>query len=52
VRTGQLALAVEQLQIGLKSGKGDFYEMSAAEARLRELRKRLAEQIRRRESSN
>jgi hypothetical protein len=30
---------VEQLQIGLKSGDGDFYQLSVAEARLRELRR-------------
>jgi predicted Zn-dependent protease len=34
---GSLPGAIEQLQIGLKSGDGDYYEMSSAEARLREL---------------
>ncbi len=38
-RMGNLGAAVEQLQIGLKSGDGDFYQKSSAEARLRELRR-------------
>jgi beta-barrel assembly-enhancing protease len=38
-RMGNYRGAVEQMQIALKSGDGDFYQMSAAEARLRELRK-------------
>jgi predicted Zn-dependent protease len=37
-RMGNLTAAVEQLQIGLKSGDGDFFQLSSAEARLRELR--------------
>ncbi len=45
VRMGNLTAAVEQLQIGLKSGDGDFYQLSSAEARLRELR-RLDEELR------
>ena len=32
---GNLPAAVEQLQIGLKGGDGDFYQLSSAEARLR-----------------
>ena len=36
---GNVRGAVEQMQIALKSGDGDFYQMSALEARLRELRK-------------
>jgi beta-barrel assembly-enhancing protease len=39
VRMGNLRGAVEQMQIALKSGDGDFYQLSATEARLRELRK-------------
>jgi len=35
---GSLPAAIEQLQIGLKSGDGDFYQLSSAEARLKELR--------------
>jgi predicted Zn-dependent protease len=34
---GSLPGAIEQLQIGLKSADGDYFEMSSAEARLREL---------------
>jgi predicted Zn-dependent protease len=44
-RLGNVPAAVEQLQIGLKAGDGDFYELSSAEARLRELR-RLEEELR------
>ena len=46
VRIGNLPAAVEQLRIGLKSGDGDFYQVSSAEARMRELRK-LDEEMRR-----
>ena len=35
---GNLRGAVEQLQIAQKSGDGDFYQLSAVEARLKELR--------------
>ena len=37
-RQGNYSGAVEQLQIALKAGDGDFYKMSSIEARLRELR--------------
>src|SRR5205807_10521523 len=37
-RQGNLRAAIEQLQIGLRAGDGDFYQLSSAEARLRELR--------------
>lgn len=37
VRQGNLTAAIEQLQIGLRSRDGDFYQMSIAESRLREL---------------
>jgi predicted Zn-dependent protease len=37
-RLGNLPAAIEQLSIGVKSGDGDFYQMSMAEARLRQLR--------------
>jgi hypothetical protein len=37
---------MEQLRIGLKVADGDFYQVSSAEARLKELRK-LDEEIRR-----
>jgi predicted Zn-dependent protease len=46
VRMGNLAGAMEQLRIGLKSGDGDFYQLSSAESRLRELRK-LDDELRR-----
>ncbi|MET0166104.1 MAG: M48 family metalloprotease [Burkholderiales bacterium] len=35
---GNLTAAIDQLQLGLKAGDGDFYQLSSAEARLRELR--------------
>ena len=38
-RQGNYRGAVEQMRIALKSGDGDFYQISATEARLRELRK-------------
>ncbi len=45
-RMGDIGAAVEQLQIGLKSGDGDFYQKSSAEARLRELRRTQRDQQR------
>ncbi|MBX3651696.1 MAG: M48 family metallopeptidase [Burkholderiales bacterium] len=47
-RSGQIGAAIEQLQIALKTGGGDFYQLSATEARLRELRKQQLEQERKR----
>ena len=38
-RMGNITGAVEQMRIAVRSGDGDFYQLSAAEARLRELRK-------------
>lgn len=38
-RQGNYAGAVEQMRIAARSGDGDFYQLSAVEARLRELRK-------------
>jgi beta-barrel assembly-enhancing protease len=38
VLLGSLPAAIEQLQIGLRSGDGDYYQLSSAEARLKELR--------------
>lgn len=35
---GRLQSAIEQLQLGVKAGDGDFFQLSGAEARLRELR--------------
>ncbi len=47
-RSGQLGAAMEQFQLALKIGQGDFYQMSAVEARLREIRRIVAEQERKR----
>jgi beta-barrel assembly-enhancing protease len=38
-RIGNLRGAVEQMQLAVRASDGDFYQLSAAEARLRELRK-------------
>jgi len=43
VLIGSIPAAIEQLQIGLKSGDGDYYQLSSAEARLRQLRQMDAE---------
>ena len=45
---GSLPAAVEQLEIARKAGDGDFYDLSAVDARLRELKQRLIEQRRER----
>ena len=39
---GSLPAAIEQLQLAQGAGDGNFYELSAVEARLKELRTRLA----------
>lgn len=44
LRRGHLGAAVEQLQLALRAGDGDFYQLSSVEARLRELRARLKEE--------
>ena len=44
-RQGNLVAAIEQLQLGLKAGDGDFYQLSIAEARLKALRIQHAELI-------
>ena len=41
---GQLVLAVEQMELAQKSGDGNFYEQSQVDARLRELKKRMADE--------
>jgi predicted Zn-dependent protease len=41
LRRGNLARAVEQLEIAVKAKGGDFYEISSAESRLRDLRAQL-----------
>lgn len=43
---GALPAAIEQLQLAQKAGDGDFYQLSAVEARLREIRARNAEEMR------
>lgn len=44
VSVGNFPLAMEQLQLALRSSNGDFYEVSGIEARLRELRGLTAKQ--------
>ncbi|MDR2240368.1 MAG: M48 family metalloprotease [Zoogloeaceae bacterium] len=46
VLQGQLAAAVEQLELAQKAEDGDFFEHSQADARLRELRARLIDEMR------
>ena len=41
---GDYRAAIEQIDLGLKSGQGDFYDVSAAEAKKRAWRSLLAEQ--------
>jgi len=43
---GQPALAVEQLELAQKSGDGNFYEQSQVDSRLREFKKRMADEAR------
>lgn len=42
---GQTSGAVEQLQLAQKAGDANFYELSAIDSRLRELKQRLAEEL-------
>lgn len=44
VLQGQLPAAIEQLQIAQRAGDGDFYELSAVDSRLRELKARQLEE--------
>ncbi len=46
VLQGSVPSAIEQLQLAQKSGDGDFYQLSTVEARLRDLRQQLAEEMR------
>jgi predicted Zn-dependent protease len=41
---GNLKAAVIQLELAVKSGDGDFYQLSAVESRLRAVRQELTEQ--------
>ena len=43
---GSLPAAIEQLDLARAAGDGDFYSLSAAEARQRELKAKLAEEMR------
>jgi predicted Zn-dependent protease len=45
VLQGSLPAAIEQLQLAQKSGDGDFFQLSSVEARLRNLRQQLAEEM-------
>ena len=42
---GQLASAIEQLDLARKAGDGNFYEQSQVDARLRELKQRKVEEM-------
>lgn len=44
VNMGSTGAAIEQLQLALKAGDGDYYQLSAAEARLRQLRRQDADE--------
>jgi predicted Zn-dependent protease len=46
VLNGQYQAAIEQLELAQRAADGDFYQQSTVDARLRELRERLAEQRR------
>ena len=46
VLQGTLPAAIEQLELARKAGDGDFYELSAVDARLRDLKIRLTEERR------
>ncbi|MDX5410039.1 MAG: M48 family metalloprotease [Thauera sp.] len=48
VLRGSLPAAIEQLEIARKAGDGDFYTLSAIDARMRELKQRLLEEKRER----
>jgi beta-barrel assembly-enhancing protease len=45
---GTLSAAIEQLQLAQKSGDADFYQLSSVDARLRELRRLQAEEVKKR----
>lgn len=44
---GGYRAAIEQLELARRNGDGDFYELSAVDARLREIRARSGDQLRR-----
>ena len=43
-KSASTVLSVEQLNLAQRAGDGDFYEMSAIDSRLRELKQRLVEE--------
>ena len=45
VLQGSLPAAIEQLQLAQKGGDGDFYQLSSVDARLRDLRAQLAQEM-------
>ena len=47
VANGQLLAAIEQLQLAQQAGDGDFYDQAQIDARLRELKRQQAEDMRR-----
>jgi predicted Zn-dependent protease len=49
---GQLGPAVEQLQFAQQAGDGNFFEQSVVDARLRELRKQQAEELKEKRQGN
>ena len=51
VLQGSVPSAIEQLQLAQKSGDGDFYQLSSVEARLRDLRRQLAEEMKERKEN-
>ncbi len=44
LQLGSTGAAIEQLQLGIKAGDGDYYQLSSTEARLRELRRQDADE--------
>ena len=52
LRQGQLGAAVEQMTLAQQAGDGNFFEQSTVDARLREMRKLLADELREKRSGN
>lgn len=50
VLRGSLPAAIDQLDLARRTGEADFYELSAIDARQRELKQRLFEEVREREN--
>ncbi|HRE16754.1 MAG TPA: M48 family metalloprotease [Rhodocyclaceae bacterium] len=49
---GQTAAAIEQLQLAQRAGDANFYELSVIDARLRELKRRLEEELKEKRKGN